>query len=281
VAPTTTTMMAATTMIMALCLTAAAAWTPASRLPLSSPSKTRRSAPFHRRGVITSNLFADIFDPGALKSQKPMPKEQQLFPALVKDEAAGYRLQEKLFSFSGEDFRVRDQSGTEIIEIDGGNINIGGWVLDKLKFKSHQTKEVLFSVERRAIATTTCYDIYREGECIAKIEREMFALTPKYKFFYEGDMNPFPDWTAEGSFSERKYTFKNGMGETIARVGRNFFEVVTDLDEYQVEVAAGVDAAAVLAVAVVIDEDHDEEDAREKKEKEEKEKEEGGGGWFG
>ena len=28
-----------------------------------------------------------------------------------------------------------------------------------------------------------------------------------------------------GSFSERKYTFKNGMGETIARVGRNFFEV--------------------------------------------------------
>jgi indole-3-glycerol phosphate synthase len=32
---------------------------------------------------------------------------------------------------------------------------------------------------------------------------------------------------------------------------------VTDLDEYQVEVAAGVDAAAVLAVAVVIDEDHD------------------------
>ena len=47
---------------------------------------------------------------------------------------------------------------------------------------------MLFSVERRAIATTTCYDVYREGECIAKIEREMFAVTPKYKFFYEGDM---------------------------------------------------------------------------------------------
>ena len=29
----------------------------------------------------------------------------------------------------------------------------------------------------------------------------MFALTPKYKFFYEGDMNPFPDWTAEGTYA--------------------------------------------------------------------------------
>ena len=42
------------------------------------------------------------------------------------------------------------------------------------QFKCHQTKEVLFSVERRAIATTTCYDIYREGECIAKVEFYLF-----------------------------------------------------------------------------------------------------------
>ena len=45
------------------------------------------------------------------------------------------------------------------------------------------------------------------------------------------------------------------------------------MDTYYVEVAAGVDAAAVLGVAVVIDEDHDEKDAKEEREKEEK------GGW--
>lgn len=51
-------------------------------------------------------------------------------------------------------------------------------------------------------------------------------------------------------------------------------EIVNDLDTYVVDVAAGVDAAAILAVAVIIDEDHDEEDA--KKAKEEKES---GGMW--
>ena len=47
------------------------------------------------------------------------------------------------------------------------------------------------------------------------------------------------------------------------------------MDTYYVEVAAGVDAAAVLGVAVVIDEDHDEKDAREKKKREEEQKGDG------
>ena len=176
-----------------------------------------------------------------------------------------------------QDFRVRDTSGKEVIQINGANINVGGMVMDKLYFKN--SAEVEFcSVERRMLATTTCYDIYQEGECVCKVDREMFAATPTYKFFYEGDMNPFPDFTATGAFSERKYTFKNGMGETIARVSRGE-EAFRDVDTYQVEVAAGVDAAAIIAVAVIIDEDHDESDAKRKQEGGEEKKEEGGGMW--
>ena len=67
------------------------------------------------------------------------------------------------------------------------------------------------------------------------------------------------------------------MGETIARVGRGE-EAFRDVDTYQVEVAAGVDAAAIIAVAVVIDEDHDESDAKRKREGGEESKE-GGGMW--
>jgi len=51
-------------------------------------------------------------------------------------------------------------------------------------------------------------------------------------------------------------------------------QLVTDLDTYVVDVAAGVDAAAILAMAVIIDEDHDEEDAKRAKEEAS-----GGGGW--
>ena len=111
-----------------------------------------------------------------------------------------------------------------------------------------------------------------EGFLGEKIDREMFSATPEYKFYYEGDLNPFPDMKATGSFLDRKYTFTSGSGDVIARVGRDF-EFIKDVDTYQVDVAAGVDAAAILAMAVVIDEDHDEKDAKEEREKEEK------GGW--
>ena len=242
--------------------------------------------------------------------------QRPLLPELVQNTAASYVLQEKLFSLSGEvcatlsithplrdlrsltalrrdrpltlglcyddlpphdaaqDFRVRDTSGKEVIQINGANINVAGMVLDKLYFKSSAGVEFC-SVERRMLATTTCYDIYQNGECVCKVDREMFAVSPTYKFFYEGDMNPFPDFTATGAFSERKYTFKNGMGETIARVNRGE-EAFRDVDTYQVEVAAGVDTAAIIAVAVIIDEDHDESD---QKKKGEEKKEEGGGMW--
>jgi len=79
--------------------------------------------------------------------------------------------------------------------------------------------------------------------------------------------------THAGSFLDRTYTFKAGWGDTIARV-RRAPELVSDLDTYVVDVAAGVDAAAILAMAVIIDEDHDEEDAKRAKEEAS-----GGGGW--
>ena len=224
-------------------------------------------------GAVRMNLFGDLFD-DKLKPQKPY--ERPLLPALVRRDPCMYELREKMFSLSGEDFEVRDLSGGRVIQIDGANLNLGGWVLDKLAFRDAGGQKFC-SVERRALAASTCYDIYSaDGKSLlAKVEREWLSASPKYKFYYEGDMNPFADFEAEGSFSDRAYTFRAG-GECVARVKRAP-ELVRDLDSYTVEVAAGVDAAAVLAVAVIIDEDHDEEDA--KKAKERKEKQEEGGFW--
>lgn len=215
-----------------------------------------------------ANLFGDLFS-DKLEPQKPY--ERPLLPALVSQRAQSYALQENMFSLSGEDFRVRDVAGNEVISIDGANINLGGFVLDKLGFKDAQGRKFC-SVERRAIAASTCYDIYSpKGELVAKVEREWLSATPKYAWYYEGDLNPFADFHAEGSFLDRTYTFRAG-GSTIARV-RRAPEVFKDKDAYGIEVAAGVDAAAIIAVAVIIDEDHDEADAK-------REKEEAGGGMW-
>ena len=293
------------------------------RLPQYASALTA-SLPFAARTTPPQlNIFGDIFDDG-LKAIEPY--ERPLLPSLVKSSASSYTLQEKMFSLSGEDFKVKDLSGSDVLYIDGGNINLGGWVLDKLAFKDAATGQKFCSVERRAIAMSTCYDIYSAdgSELLCKVERDFLSMTPsacipprsasfalpsmcpvkflcsrpgyclsvsllrapclarwcpaEYKFYYEGDANPFADFEAEGSFTDRTYTFKAGgpLGGTIAKV-RRAPELVKDLDTYVVDVAAGVDAAAILAVAVIIDEDHDEEDAR--KEKEQREEEGGGGMW--
>eukprot|EP00962_Isochrysis_galbana_P034666 scaffold11776_cov107-Isochrysis_galbana.AAC.1 len=129
-----------------------------------------RALPGH---AIRMNLFGDIFDDSRLKPQNPPARP--LLPSLVRPDAASYVLRESMFSFSGEDFRVRDihgnevrrprahrnrrnhradavpvqpshpdllkraaspslfaPSGLQLIRINGGNINLGGLVIDKL-----------------------------------------------------------------------------------------------------------------------------------------------------
>jgi uncharacterized protein YxjI len=214
---------------------------------------------------VALNLLGDLFSD---KLQPQKPYERPLLPALVRDTAQVYTLQEKMFSFSGEDFNVKDLSGETVINIEGGNINLGGMVIDKLGFKDGTGKKFC-SVERRIVAASTCYDIYSADgkELLCKVEREWLSMTPKYQFYYEGDDNPFGDFYAEGSFADRVYTFKAGgpMGGTIARVTRAP-EIIKDVDGYAVEVAPGVDTAAIIAVAVIIDEDHDEADAKRERE---------------
>jgi len=229
-----------------------------------TPLKFTHAPATRPRAALQLNLFGDLFD-DSLKAQTPY--ERPLLPALVREGASVYTLQEKLFSLSGEDFSVKDLSGNEVLKIEGFNVNIGGMVVDKLGFKD-ATGTKFCSVERRIVAASTCYDIYSPGgDLMCKVEREWLSLTPKYQFYYEGDDNPFGDFYAEGSFSDRAYTFKAGglNGDTIARVKRAP-EIFQDVDGYAVEVAAGVDAAAIIAVAVIIDEDHDEEDAKRKRE---------------
>lgn len=76
-------------------------------------------------------------------------------------------------------------------------------MIDKLGMKDADGQQFC-SVERRIVAATTCYDIYNnEGECVAKVDRELFSATPVYKFFIEGDINPFPDWKVRSSSTHK------------------------------------------------------------------------------
>ncbi|KAJ1446590.1 tubby C-terminal-like domain-containing protein [Pelagophyceae sp. CCMP2097] len=195
---------------------------------------------------------------------------------------SGFVVREQLFSMSGEDFVIQTEEGADAFQIVGSNkvpFGLGGLVLDRLELYSAQPRDKLCSVERRAVALATAYDIYdSEGkECIAKIERDIVSLTPSYKFFYEAEQSGDPFYRAVGSFSERKFDIYARDGTEIATVGRQLFEISDRMDNYYVRCASGVDAAAIIALVVCIDEDHDESDESKRKKAEERGEDQGGG----
>ena len=194
---------------------------------------------------------------------------------------SGFVVKEKLFSISGEDFTIATEEGTPAFDVVGSNkvpFGLGGFVLDKLELRTAGSRELCGSIERRAVALATAYDVYdRKGECVAKIERDVVSLTPSYKFFYEAENNGNPCYRATGSFSERRYDIYARDGTEVATIARELFELLPDtMDTYHVRCATNVDPAAIIALALVIDEDHDEEDA--KKAADEGETDEGGFG---
>jgi len=194
-----------------------------------------------------------------------------LDPALVHGLATAYELEEKALSLTGEDFEIKSPNGELLMRISGGNrIPISGMpVWDKLALTTAGGAQIA-SLDREMIAMTPTYDVYRaDGSKFGKITKAMFGFTEAFEFYLENDGGG-PVLKAEGTFSERKYTFKSREGGVVAVAGRGYYQVDNE-NRYHVVVGAQVDASMVLAMAAIIDEVHDEEHAKE---------EEGGGGGF-
>jgi len=184
-----------------------------------------------------------------------------LDPELVHGELTAYVLEEKGMSMSGEDFEVKSPTGEVLMKIGGGNrVPIPGMpVWDKLTV-STVGGAAIATLDRQAMAMTATYDLNRaDGSKFGKISKSMFALTPSFELWQEGDDQSGPLLKAEGSFSEKSYTMKNHEGVVVATVARLPGFSGNNVDTYQVVVGPNVDASLVLSMAVVIDEIHDEE----------------------
>jgi len=218
--------------------------------------------------------------PDMLEDAQGLPMPQTAVPpipsgmppldaALVHGATTAYELEEKALSLTGEDFEVKSPTGDLVLKIGGGNrIPIAGMpVWDKLTVSSASGATVA-SLDREMISMTPTYDVFRaDGSKFGKISKAIFGFSETFEFFLEGDSSG-PVLKAEGTFSERKYTFKSREGATVAAVGRGYFQTDNE-NKYHVLVGPQVDASLVLSMAVAIDEVHDEE-----------QKEEEGGGGF-
>jgi uncharacterized protein YxjI len=184
-----------------------------------------------------------------------------------------YELEEKALSLTGEDFEIKNPTGNLILRIGGGNrIPIGGMPVWDLLTISSPSGSKIATLDREMISMTPTYDVVRaDGSRFGKISKAMVALTETFEFYLEGDPASGPVLKAEGSFSERKFTFKSREGTVVAAVGRGYYQTDNE-NKYHLVVGAQVDASLVIAMAVAIDEVHDEESKSKEGDGE-------GGGW--
>lgn len=156
-------------------------------------------------------------------------------------------LREKFLAF-GEDFYIQDEHGNNVLFVDGKVFSIG----DKLSIQDLRGNEVA-AVRQRLIALRPTYEIIRDGQHAATINKALFTVFgDRFKIDVPGP----DDLEVRGDIWQHEYAITRG-GQPVAYVSKRWFSL---RETYGVDVADNEDAILMLATVVVIDviADHEE-----------------------
>ena len=180
-----------------------------------------------------------------------------------------FAVQERLSSFTGEDFDIHDAySGAPFVRVRGAMLHLPG--KDKMVMRDANDGRELLELDRKLVAATPTYDIYRRGgggEKIGWIEKKLIAMTDTFDVYMEGKggfgvtglFKPPPAYRITGDFMDRSFVMRNEENEVVARIGEDWVMEFDAFNHYQVQVAPGMDALLVIACLCAIDEEFDEE----------------------
>jgi len=151
-----------------------------------------------------------------------------------------YVMKQKLLSW-GDDYTIRDESGTDAFFVDGKAISLGA----KASFQDMSGNELAF-ISQKLLAWGPTYEIYRGGALAAVVKKELFTF---FHCTFTVDVPGPDDLKAEGDLMDHEYTFHRG-DVPVAHVSKQWF---TWSDTYGVDIADGEDPVLLLASAVVVD----------------------------
>ncbi|VEU33783.1 unnamed protein product [Pseudo-nitzschia multistriata] len=232
-----------------------------------------------RKSLVSSptslnNLFTDMGDAlhdmgDALTGGKLVPQTEPLVYGTplggddtLSEELRTLAVQERLVSFTGEDFDIQDLDINEpYCKVRGAMLHLPG----KDKMRISLGGEQVAILDRKLIAITPTYDILRaDGEKIGWIEKATIALTDTFEFHAEcaphfGPIKPPAAYRLEGDFLDRRFVMKNDKGEAVAKITMDRLIEFDAWDHYQIRIAPGMDPVLVVACACAIDEEFDEE----------------------
>ena len=244
--------------------------------------------------------FGDLISGGKLaESSIQLPYRVPLSKMSISDEKRVLAVQERPLTFTGEDFDVFDvtaaadtttrtttRANQEVLfaKVRGAMLHLPG--KDKMRISVVGEEAVAAILDRKLVAMTATYDIYRSGgggnEKMGWIEKEVVAFRDTFDVFMEGSggafgpfFKPPPAFKIEGDFMDRNFCMKNSENQVVAKISKDWIIEFDAFNHYQVQVAPGMDAVLVIACLCAIDEEFDEEHKEAKKKKDE-----GQGAWF-
>jgi uncharacterized protein YxjI len=151
-----------------------------------------------------------------------------------------YVMRQKLLSLA-DNFTIKNEQEQDVFLVKGKLFSFG----DKLSFQDLAGNELVF-IDQRLLNWSPTYEIWKQGELLAVVKRELFSFI-HHRFTVDV---PGPnDLEAEGDFLDHEYMITRG-GSVVATVSKRWFSWA---DTYGIEVADGEDDVLILATAVVVD----------------------------
>lgn len=232
-----------------------------------------RKEQFQLKSFLTD--IGDMVTGGTLTPQRELAHGRPLGPINDTGEVQTLAIQERPVSFTGEDYDVYDVSNDRpFCRVQGAMLHLPG--KDKMTVTMEGGHRKVAVLDRKLMAKAPTYDIYR-GDTHQKLgwlEKQANALQHTFDLYLEGGggfggvfKSSPPVYRIEGDFMERRLVMKNGRGEVVAKVTKDWIIEYDNFNHYQVQVAPGMDSALVVACACAIDEEFDEEHREKKKRK--------------
>jgi len=175
-------------------------------------------------------------------------------------------LREKIFSFSGDDFSIKDANNVEYFKCKGKAFNIRD---KKILYDLYQ--KPILNIQHKILTLKRNIKIYAEDKTekiYATINKKSFISVKKFivEFYNQAtEKTEYLDLKCDffsytcGIF----YGHEKEGAPMVAKVTKNFDckLVFTSQENYYLQIAPGVDAALMVAIAICFDEYKNEDDS--------------------
>lgn len=149
-----------------------------------------------------------------------------------------YLIKEKIFSFADR-FTIEDNQGYPRYEVVGKLLSLG----NKLKLYN-KTGEELIYIEQKIFRFLPEYLIYRNGNIVGRIKKELTFLKPRFNI-----ESSYGNFTLDGDVFHHEFNISKD-GNPIAWISKKWISLS---DTYTVDILEEEDHSFILAIIIVLD----------------------------